>query len=119
MTIALVSVDGFEGVVPIMDKHLSKYESFMGIDTCKIYEEAILREQDDSSIIIRYHKLSNLPSICGYFTADSVSSMELCGILFSTMVRESKKLERLGYSDGDVVNVSDLGKEENNGERHT
>lgn len=104
----LLSPDGSEMVAPMHDASFMTYHAFMGFETGKLYETAMIRiGQQFDDVAKRLQTISNLGNIAGLFCIDDSSHIEIVGYLTNGMLNLAHECVDDGVTDGQYIRAGE------------
>lgn len=100
-----VSTDGYEMVVPVLDKNLNRVNSFIGMDTATAYDHAKLRTDRELGSYRIQTRMGNWPNILGWFSLTDKQAANLNNMSANWMIGIADRVKNLGYDGESIIDL--------------
>jgi hypothetical protein len=101
----LVSPDGYEMVIPIFNKSMTKVGWFVGMDTVKVYDEAKVRAGRDIGGLKMHIRLTNWAKVAQWFSFTPASSEILVGVCMNWMIGVAEGAAQMGHESESIIDL--------------
>lgn len=105
----LIAPDKSEMVIPILNKEMDCVHLFVGVESAKLYDMAVLRHDQEVPLVRkRLEKISNLGKIISWFALTDQQHARLTDVTVDWMIGSAERLRALGYGPEAIVSLQDV-----------